>query len=114
MKFKSFIASLVCILLCMGSCTLDSSAQSIEQNHRTLARSLVVGKGDGAKPDASAHVTLGDTMSSKAALLISETDTGNVASSARKFGNFLLQRSDSSLYLWVGDRWRKLAYIAEE
>lgn len=73
-------------------------------------KSVIIGSTTNNPADSSAWLQIGDTMGARYHLYMPPTDTNKIAISKRKFGDVVLQRSDTTLYLWVGNTWRKYAY----
>jgi hypothetical protein len=105
MKKLLFLLTL-CFSVVLGSCE-QVHAQNVKYDHfRIQKKSLAVGKSTSLAAPDNVWIQISDTGSSRAALLISGTDTGKITGT-KQFGTMMLNRSDSSLRIWLGS-WKKI------
>jgi len=117
--FKTFkMLKIFCIAL-LSILIMDTTNEAWAQGRNyhyvdvIAKKAMSVGKNTNSLPDSSAWLEIGEDSSTRSAILFHPTDTSLIDTTYRKFGTIILQESDSSFYMDLGDAWRRLKWTDE-
>lgn len=95
---------------CICAPPVEATAQhrNFQYNHMVFKRPVIIGHNTSKPADTCTWLEIGDTNSTRAALLIHPTDTGNIPLAKREFGMLLFRKQDTTIYMWTGNGYRKV------